>query len=249
MDISGRIRALLAGLPLESRPRDVFAVAAEQVIRGRPREVRGFEVSRESRWAYEAMGKTLMLRMDASGARSLVEARGQVETLIRAEGSEPARLLWGHWILTLGEHLQGGAEDDGLKGELWKRAFASQGAGEGPLHVVTAETLLDAFVYDELLAIHAGYNSARLMGDSGMMDSVRRAVRWHVKNTQPDHTTQEPWGLAAFAELDETGTFAEQQLHDAAVGLRGNAEWPADRVPVAVGLLADAVMTMDNLAH
>ncbi len=134
-----------------------------------------------------------------------------------------------------------------MQNALWKLAFASQGEGESPLHFLTPETPLDAFVYDELVALHAAYNSARLLGDPAKIDAVRRAVRWHVNNTQPDHTTQEPWGLAAFAALDETGTFAEQQFHDAAVGLRANAEWPMDRAPVTVGLLADAVMTLENL--
>ena len=75
--------------------------------------------------------------------------------------------------------------------------------------------MLDRFVYDELVAIHAAYNSAKFLGGKEMMEQVHRAVRWHVDNTQPDNTTNEPWGLAAFSALDETGTFAEQQLHDA----------------------------------
>jgi hypothetical protein len=93
-------------------------------------------------------------------------------------------------------------------------------------------------VYDELCAIHAAYNAARWSGDERMMEQVRRAVRWHVGNTQPDHATSEPWGLAAFAALDETGTFAEQQLHDAEVQLgRGDSA-------IIRALLLDAEWTM-----
>ena len=65
-----------------------------------------------------------------------------------------------------------------------------------------------------------------------------------MENTQPDNTTNEPWGLAAFAALDETGTFAEQQLHDAVVQLRnGGTE---GGVPISVGLLADALLTLEG---
>src|SRR5262249_240782 len=106
--------------------------------------------------------------------------------------------------------------------------------------------LLEGFVYDELCAIHAAYNSALAMGNSGMMEPVRRAVRWHVENTQPDNTTSEPWGLAAFAALDATGAFAPQQVHGGVMGLGNGVRLAEGRVPVAVGLLADAVMTMEN---
>jgi len=72
------------------------------------------------------------------------------------------------------------------------------------------------------------------------------AGRRDVENTQPDNATNEPWGLAAFAALDETGTFVEQQLHDAVTRLRNAPAPPDGKVPVAVGLLADAVMTMEG---
>jgi hypothetical protein len=133
-------------------------------------------------------------------------------------GGSPMRMVWHHWLLQLGERRLGMTVDRGVLAGLWERAFRGQGVA-GHIHALTAETLVDGFVYDELCAIHAAYNAARWSGEEGMMERVRRAVRWHVGNTQPDHTTSEPWGLAAFAALDETGTFAEQQLHDAAVQL------------------------------
>ncbi|MGN6368532.1 MAG: hypothetical protein ACTHN5_09750 [Phycisphaerae bacterium] len=108
---------------------------------------------------------------------------------------------------------------------------------------------MDRFVYDELTALHAAYNSAKIIGGPdapAMMDQVRHAIRWHVENTQPDNTTNEPWALAAFAALDDTHTFAEQQLHDTLTWLQNAPPLPNGKVPVAIGLLADAVMTLEN---
>ena len=175
--------------------------------------------------------------------RKTEAARRQALPDLQRTDTTPSELLWGHWLLTLGESLGGPANERWLIDGLWERGTRAK---TETFHPLTSETLLDGFVYDELVTIHAAYNSAKLADDKAMLERVRRAVRWHVENTQPDNTTNEPWALAAFAALDETGTFAEQQLHDAIAWLQNSPPLPHGRLPVAVGLLADAAMTLQN---
>jgi hypothetical protein len=188
--------------------------------------------------------------MDFSGRiRGVVEKHGvhmsrheQMALLMgaarRAGTSGPVDLLWRCWWGI----FSGGVEEAGGFAELWDRAFAGQGK-EGYLHRLDSETSLDAFTIDEFRAVHAAYNVALAMGRPEMMERVGRAVRWHVENTQLDHTTSEPWALAAFAGLDETGAFAELQLHAAEAML---ARVGAERGTVTLALLADALATMEK---
>lgn len=153
-----------------------------------------------------------------------------------AEGpSDAARMLWNHWFLL--QLPNSGEEKEKVLARLWQRAFARL-SHDGHLYRLTPETLLDTFVYDELTALHAAYRSAVALRDAEKLAQCRRLVEYHVQNTQPDHTTAEPWALAAFAALDETHTFAEQQLHDATTAATAHEN------PVILALLADAVLAM-----
>jgi hypothetical protein len=252
MDISGRIRAVLGGVDLTGREERVFALMVRSVLgtlEGKWKVHDTWGQVETYRWEYGRLMQAGIMRV--RGKRDLEKMEqwigGTRETAVKDLGrtdARPGELLWGHWLLTLNEKLGGAANDRAFMKRLWGRGVGTE---KETFHQLTPETLLDGFVYDELVAIHAAYNSAKVMGDEdggGMTERVRRAVRWHVENTQPDNTTNEPWGLAAFAALDETGTFAEQQLHDTVTWL--SPPLPNGKVPVAMGLLADAVMTMEN---
>jgi hypothetical protein len=137
-----------------------------------------------------------------------------------------------------------------IKG-MWRRAWAGQARGEagrggGHLHPLTPETGLEGFVYDEFCAVHAAYGAIVFLRETEWIERVEAVVKWHVANTQPDNTTTEPWGLAAFASLDDTGTFAAQQVHDATTRLTNTP--PAGRTPVTLALLADALLTQEEAA-
>jgi hypothetical protein len=161
-----------------------------------------------------------------------------VEIALAQNASSPNDLLWTHLAHTLQQPPNRRSLDP-----LWSRAFAHQSPA-GHLHPLTPDTLLDAFVYDELTALHAAYRSALRLRDPQKITQCRRIVEYHVANTQPDHTTAEPWALAAFAALDHTHTFAEQQLHDATTAATHQEN------PVILALLADAVLTMrDTVAY
>ncbi|HUO06751.1 MAG TPA: hypothetical protein VM008_00320 [Phycisphaerae bacterium] len=251
MDISGRIRAVLGGVDFRGNEEQVFAVMVRSVlgtlgekwrVHDTPRHIETYRLE-HGRLMAAGMMRVRGKRDSQEMGRLMGRIQQETEEDLGRTDARPGELLWGHWLLTLSEKLGGAANDRAMMKRLWERGV---GAEMGTFHRLTSETLLDGFVYDELVAIHAAYNSAKVMGDEGMMERVGRAVRWHVENTQPDNATNEPWGLAAFAALDETGTFAEQQLHDAVMGLRNSPALPNGQVPVAVGLLADAVMTLEN---
>lgn len=221
---------LADGAPLLASPpaaggRQVYAwFGLASVLRVLPR------VRRADRWRWEdALAKQVAPVVD--GAKRMLALRG----------SQPVGVLWHYYLLMLARtRLKTQVPDVLLRG-LWQKVFSGQAAQAGHLHPLTAETVVETFTYDELCALHAAYNAIVMPGGEELVEPVERVVRWHVENTQPDHGTQEPWGLAAFAALDDTGTFALQQVHDATTRMQSGA---ASRVVLA--LLADAAMTQEE---
>ncbi|MEO0586234.1 MAG: hypothetical protein AAF078_01215 [Planctomycetota bacterium] len=120
---------------------------------------------------------------------------------------------------------------------------AIEGAPDGSMHpFVDGQELIDVWWYRELVAIHAlGAIALRQPPEARMRDRLERAVMHHVVNTQPDHTTAQPWGVAAFAFFPDAIPFADQQLHDA------QANWTASGPAAALLpgiILADAAFTL-----
>jgi hypothetical protein len=86
----------------------------------------------------------------------------------------------------------------------------------GPLHAFAeSQMLIDVWWYRELVGLHALHGLALRMDRDDWRTRVRAATAYHLEHTQPDHTTAQPWALAAFASEPTTAIFAEQQLHDA----------------------------------
>ena len=81
-------------------------------------------------------------------------------------------------------------------------------ATSGAMQTPDAEAAPDTWVFEDLVWLHALHLAA------GPSARLAEAVRYHVGHTQPDYTTYQPWGLAAFAAVPEGRSFAEQQLHD-----------------------------------
>jgi hypothetical protein len=168
------------------------------------------------------------------------------ETLLAAQkalalrATLPAHLLWHCWILTLCQKHLGVSVPEMLIQALWQRAFAGQ--REGPLHPVGAGALETAAFLD-LCALHAAYNAIIFTADFDRFPPLQRLVDWHLAHTQPDHITTDPWALAAFAGLDPSASFAQQQLHDTTTHL---ANSPAPPSPVTLALLADALITQEE---
>lgn len=88
----------------------------------------------------------------------------------------------------------------------------------GSLHPQQAEESLDAWTWRELSGLHALHHLAQAAPQSrkaAWQSRVKEIALFHLENTQPDNTTNQPWGWPAFAAWPETRSFALQQLHDA----------------------------------
>lgn len=164
--------------------------------------------------------------------------------LLGSRSARPADLLWRYWLLVLARKRLGIGVPEMLLRSLWRRAWVGQNK-EGLLHPAGGEGSLEAGAYLDLAALHAAYNAIVFTQDYDLFPPVQRLVDAHVALTQPDHVTQEPWGLAAFAALDGGGNFAPQQVHDAMLAL-ARLERVGDSVMAA--LLADAVLTQEETA-
>jgi hypothetical protein len=70
--------------------------------------------------------------------------------------------------------------------------------------------------YHELVLLHAATLYAAETRDPALAAAVARNAAFHQAETQPDHATNQPWGLAAFARTAATRPFADQMLHAAA---------------------------------
>jgi hypothetical protein len=273
MDISGPVRGILqqhAGAPQEADPLFMLVRAVahpDQEIAGLPAflapDAPLLAAPDETctrpihRWL--ALASTLRLlprvsRQDRprwrEGLRRQVDAVvDAAQQLLLARSTPPVAFLWHHYLLRLAEVRGGFLVSEHVVRGTWRRGIAGQSAA-GHLHPRSAETVVETFTYEELGALHAAYNAALLLedgaaGQSPAFDSLLRMVAWHVGNTQPDHGTQEPWALAAFAALDETGTFALQQIHDA----RARVETTPGARRILLALLADAVITQEESAE
>lgn len=95
--------------------------------------------------------------------------------------------------------------------------------------------------FDELVILHALASYAVHTKDESAAAAVHRATAFHIRETQPDHATNEPWALLAFIWNPDTRSFADQILHTASTL---HAQSPSG---VASMLLADALYCLELL--
>ena len=138
---------------------------------------------------------------------------------------------------------------------VWRRLIARQhGLSEAedlplpsiepaPLLPLGLNDLIDSWTYYELVGLHGLHLCGLLDSDGALTQRTRSAAEYHLGHTQPDYTTYQPWGLAAFAAEPATAVFAEQQLHDVATHL--SIEGPGGAVMPAL-LLADSAAAMSG---
>ena len=139
--------------------------------------------------------------------------------------------------------------------DIWRRLLARQHGLEeveelplqnidpAPLVPLGLNDLIDSWTYYELVGLHGLHLSNLIEPGDALEQSVRSATEYHLGHTQPDYTTYQPWGLAAFASDPHTAVFAEQQLHDVATHL--SIEGPGGAVMPAL-LLADNAAAMSG---
>lgn len=150
-------------------------------------------------------------------------------------------------------HIQPEPADADSRLAVWRRLIARQyglddaetlpslSDSPAPLIPLGLNDLIDSWTYYELVGLHGLHLCSLLEHNDKFAQHVRLAAEYHLGHTQPDYTTYQPWGLAAFASNPQTAVFAEQQLHDVATHL--SIEGPGGAVMPAL-LLADAAATM-----
>ena len=88
---------------------------------------------------------------------------------------------------------------------------------------------------NELLILHALQSFVTLSGSIELQASLDRCVDFHLAEIQPDHATNEPWAIHAFAGHESGDTSAGALLHAAMVQGGGSL------TPVARLIIRDAL--------
>jgi hypothetical protein len=254
MDISGPVRQLLRDhLPAHSDNALLFAARAVAL----PAEL----VSRmpeppppNARPSDARLGLAMLLRLLPRVGREIRDDLAQRlseevasftaanQKLLVSRTAPPVDQLWLYWILALAKRRLKHAVPDMQLKMLWQHAWTHQ-TPDGTLHPPGPDDSLDAVTYNDLIALHAAYNAVLLTHDFDLFPPIQKLADFHIQRTQPDHITTEPWALAAFAALDQTNTFAGQQIHDATTRLTSGVN------PVVLGLLADALLSQEDAAN
>jgi hypothetical protein len=77
----------------------------------------------------------------------------------------------------------------------------------------TAADSPEARWFDELAILHAAAAYAAIAEDRAVAAAVKRNSEFHLRETQPDHATSQPFGLFAFIWNQETRSLADQLLN------------------------------------
>lgn len=111
------------------------------------------------------------------------------------------------------------------RGQTAEGTFLIPGSSDNP----------ETWWYHELVLLHAAASYAVQAEDRTLAAAVARASDHHLRETQPDHATSQPWGLFAFIWNERTRPLADQLLHASAMNR------PVGGDGVSLILLADAL--------
>jgi hypothetical protein len=121
-----------------------------------------------------------------------------------------------------------------LAADTFGRIVRSQTSGGAFLRAGAGDNL-ETHAYHELLILHAAASYAVQAEDRVVAAAVARATEFHLRETQPDHATAQPWGVFAFVWNESTAPLADQMLHAAQTSSPGGID------AVSATLLADAL--------
>jgi hypothetical protein len=79
---------------------------------------------------------------------------------------------------------------------------------------MTAADSPEARWFDELAILHAAAAYAAMAEDRTVAAAVKRNTEFHLRETQPDHATTQPFGLFAFIWNEGTRSLADQILNN-----------------------------------
>jgi hypothetical protein len=97
---------------------------------------------------------------------------------------------------------------------------------------------MEAWGYDELVTLHAVASYAAASGDPAAREAAFANAAFQQAELQPDHATNQPWGLHAFVWNPATRGVADQLLH--AAGTVGGDRAGGSSALTSI-LLADAL--------
>ena len=97
--------------------------------------------------------------------------------------------------------------------------------------------------FHELVIMHAMTSYAVIARDDAALACAMRNASFHQNETQPDHATTQPWGVAAAGCRADTIPLADQLLHSAAV------QQPGGIGGVSLMLLDDALYCLTSLSR
>ena len=94
--------------------------------------------------------------------------------------------------------------------------------------------------FHELVILQAAASYAVQAEDRALASAVARATRFHQNETQPDHATNQPWGLFAFIWNADTRSVADGML--STLQIHGGGSGNESQMPgLTLMLLADAL--------
>src|SRR5215208_611211 len=104
-----------------------------------------------------------------------------------------------------------------LASDLFGKLVKSQ-QPSGAFLETTAADSPEARWFDELAILHAAAAYAAMAEDRTVAAAVKRNTEFHLRETQPDHATSQPFGLFAFIWNTETRSIADQMLSSVSMG-------------------------------
>ena len=99
-----------------------------------------------------------------------------------------------------------------LAGNCFGRLAASQQASGSFLRAGASDNP-ETFWYHELVLLHAAASYAAQSNDALVTAAVMQAAEYHLNETQPDHASNQPWGLLAFIWRRDARPLADGMLH------------------------------------
>lgn len=121
-----------------------------------------------------------------------------------------------------------------LAGDTFGRLTRAQQPG-GPFLQAGASDNPEPNWYHELTILHACASYAVQAEDRTVAAAVARGAAFHVAETQPDHATEQPWGVFPFIWSPSARPLADQLLHAVSISQPGGAQG------VPLMLLGDAL--------
>jgi len=192
----------------------------------------------------DQQGSGLVASIEACCEPLLEQARlfAQTEASVAAsEGASSVVSAWGALVLIVAGIRSNRSDWTEVGGRVFQRIILSRRHDGSLLHPTSSDNPETQW-YHELILTHALTLFAARTGNRMAMDVALGNAEFHQEQTQPDHATSQPWGLAAFVLNPDTAPLADQVLHAMQV------QHPRGVEGVTLLLLHDALYCLTNAA-